>query len=537
MLSEVSLTAMLMLLAFGVLLQENLAGTQDENLTDSSSSIPQGQLYSYGNINLPEEHIPYFLYNNEHIAMACKQDPRCPYKKYLKKLKACWGYEKSCRPENRFGYPACDYAEVGWASTIEEAQHTFWNQADFGYVRERMNEVKSHCRPKAVGDSSLECSRYLQYCRATNLYIDLRNPKRNHDRFNEDFFKKGQIGGHCHMDIQAFLAEGQRKSPLQSWFAELQTYTELNSRPLEDGNCDIVIDKLTYFMKLDAGVNMYHHFCDFVNLYITQHVTNSFSTDVNIVMWDTSAYGYGDLFNETWKAFTDHEIIHLKSYDSKRVCFKEAIFALLPRMRYGLFYNTPLISSCHGTGLFRAFSQHVLHRLDVTQEGPKDGKIRVTILARSTEYRRILNQNELANALKTLSLFEVRIVNYKYKELEFKEQLQITHNTDIFIGMHGAGLTHLLFLPDWAVIFELYNCEDERCYLDLASLRGVHYITWQKEDKVFPQDEGHHPTLGKHPKFTNYSFDVEEFVRLVLLAADHVSQHAKWPFRRKHDEF
>ncbi|XP_044307922.1 EGF domain-specific O-linked N-acetylglucosamine transferase isoform X1 [Varanus komodoensis] len=530
MLSEVSLTAMLMLLAFGVLLQENLAGTQDENLTDSSSSIPQGQLYSYGNINLPEEHIPYFLYNNEHIAMACKQDPRCPYKKYLKKLKACWGYEKSCRPENRFGYPACDYAEVGWASTIEEAQHTFWNQADFGYVRERMNEVKSHCRPKAVGDSSLECSRYLQYCRATNLYIDLRNPKRNHDRFNEDFFKKGQIGGHCHMDIQAFLAEGQRKSPLQSWFAELQTYTELNSRPLEDGNCDIVIDKLTYFMKLDAGVNMYHHFCDFVNLYITQHVTNSFSTDVNIVMWDTSAYGYGDLFNETWKAFTDHEIIHLKSYDSKRVCFKEAIFALLPRMRYGLFYNTPLISSCHGTGLFRAFSQHVLHRLDVTQEGPKDGKIRVTILARSTEYRRILNQNELANALKTLSLFEVRIVNYKYKELEFKEQLQITHNTDIFIGMHGAGLTHLLFLPDWAVIFELYNCEDERCYLDLASLRGVHYITWQKEDKVFPQDEGHHPTLGKHPKFTNYSFDVEEFVRLVLLAADHTGAFHAFPF-------
>lgn len=35
------------------------------------------------------------------------------------------------------------------------------------------------------------------------------------------------------------------------------------------------------------GVNMYHHFCDFLNLYITQHVNNSFSTDVYIVMWDT----------------------------------------------------------------------------------------------------------------------------------------------------------------------------------------------------------------------------------------------------------
>ncbi|XP_078241236.1 EGF domain-specific O-linked N-acetylglucosamine transferase isoform X2 [Pogona vitticeps] len=504
---------MLMLLALGVLLVENLAKVRNGNFSDGSRS-PQVPLYRYETINLPEEHIPYFLHNNPHIVIACKQDPHCPYKKYLKNLKACWGYEKSCKPENRFGYPVCDYAEVGWVSTIEEAQRVFWKQSDFGYIKERINEVKTHCRPKAVGDSSLQCSRYLQSCRATNLYIDLRTPKRNHERFNEDFFQKGQIGGSCNMDTQGFLAEGQRRSPLQSWFAELRTYTELNSNPVEDGSCDVIVDKLTYFMKFDAGVNMYHHFCDFVNLYITQHVINSFSTDVNIVMWDTSAYGYGDLFNETWKAFTDYEIIHLKSYDSKRVCFKDAVFALLPRMRYGLFYNTPLISGCHGTGLFRAFSQHVLHRLNIKQERPK-----------------------LANALKTLSLFEVQIVNYKYKELEFKEQLKITHNTDIFIGIHGAGLTHLLFLPDWAVIFELYNCEDENCYLDLARLRGVHYITWQKKQKVFPQDEGHHPTLGKHPKFTNYSFDVEEFVRLVLLAADHVSQHSKWPFRRKHDEF
>ncbi|XP_032064387.1 EGF domain-specific O-linked N-acetylglucosamine transferase [Thamnophis elegans] len=527
---------MLILLTLGALFPKIVATGPDEHL-HNGSNILQEPRYPYESIMLPEEHVPYFLHNNPGIAIACRQDPFCPYKKHLKKLKACWGYEKSCKPENRFGYPTCDYAEIGWANTIEQAQDIFWKQADFGYVKEKVKDVKTHCKPKNAGDSSLECSRYLQYCKAANIYIDLRHPKRNHDRFNEDFFKKGQIGGHCNMNTDAFLAEGQQKSPLQSWFAELQTYTEMSSRPLEDGSCDVIVEKPTYFMKLDAGVNMYHHFCDFVNLYITQHVTNTFSTDINIVMWDTSTYGYGDLFSETWKAFTDYEIIHLKSYDSKRVCFKEAVFTLLPRMRFGLFYNTPLISGCHGTGLFRAFSQHVLHRLNITQDGPKDGKIRVTILARTTEYRKILNQNELANALKTLPLFDVQIVNYKYKELEFKEQLKITHNSDIFIGMHGAGLTHLLFLPDWAVIFELYNCKDERCYLDLARLRGIHYITWQQKDKVFPQDEGHHPTLGKHPKFTNYAFDVEEFVRLVLLAADHVSQHSKWPFRRKHDEF
>lgn len=38
---------------------------------------------------------------------------------------------------------------------------------------------------------------------------------------------------------------------------------------------------------------------------------------------------------------------------------------------------------------------------------------------------------------------------------DFVQQLEIIADTDILIGIHGAGLTHLLFLPDWAVIFEL----------------------------------------------------------------------------------
>ncbi|TKC46461.1 hypothetical protein EI555_017696 [Monodon monoceros] len=475
--------AMFMLLVFGALLHEVPLSGQDE-VPPQADGILGAPLFNYASLRLPEEHIPFFLHNNRHIAMVCKKDSHCPYKLFF-----------------------------SYFSTL------FQN------------------------DSSLVCSRYLQYCRATSLYLDLRNIKRNHDRFKEDFFQSGEIGGHCKLDIRMLMSQGQRKSPLQSWFAELQSYTQLNFRPVEDAKCDIVIEKPTYFMKLDAGVNMYHHFCDFINLYITQHINNSFSTDVHVVMWDTlapplsqSSYGYGDLFSDTWKAFTDYDVIHLKTYDSKRVCFKEAIFSLLPRMRYGLFYNTPLISGCQNTGLFRAFSQHVLHRLNITQEGPKDGKIRVTILARSTEYRKILNQNELVNALKTVSTFEVQIVDYKYKELGFLDQLRITHNTDIFIGMHGAGLTHLLFLPDWAAVFELYNCGDERCYLDLARLRGVHYITWRRQSKVFPQDKGHHPTLGEHPKFTNYSFDVEEFMYLVLQAADHVLQHPKWPFKKKRDE-
>jgi len=34
-----------------------------------------------------------------------------------------------------------------------------------------------------------------------------------------------------------------------------------------------------------------------------------------------------------------------------------------------------------------------------------------------------------------------------------------------------------------------YNCEDESCYLDLARLRGIKYITWQDKSKLIQEDE------------------------------------------------
>lgn len=130
--------------------------------------------------------------------------------------------------------------------------------------------------------------------------------------------------------------------------------------------------------------------------------------------------------------------------------------------------------------------------------------------------------------MKSLPGVEVRLVAYT-KDMKFSQQLEITRNSDVFIGMHGAGLTHLLFLPDWATVFELYNCGDAGCYKDLARMRGVHYLTWENSTKVYAADAGQHPDgSGGHAKFTNYTFDRSEFVRLVRKAVDHVRDNDKY---------
>ena len=166
-----------------------------------------------------------------------------------------------------------------------------------------------------------------------------------------------------------------------------------------------------------SAVNMYHHFCDFFNLYVSLHVNGThkgmFSRDINILIWET--YSYYSNFRDTWSAFTQNPLWNLRTFQGQRVCFKEVIFPLLPRMIFGLYYNTPIVWGCQESGLFHAFSQFVLHRLNIPKPLPIDGhrkKINVTLLSRKTPYRRILNEEELVEKLSSISSYNVKQVYF-----------------------------------------------------------------------------------------------------------------------------
>lgn len=352
-------------------------------------------------------------------------------------------------------------------------------------------------------------------------------------RYRSDVIGNNQIGGFgCDLDQQALWRLDGHKSPLQSWYEELEHYRSLNSS--DATQCDVTISAKTYIVKLDAAVNMYHHFCDFVNLYATLHLNDDLlganQDHVQILLWDTQQYR--SPFAPTWAAITGKPVWNLAKFAGQRVCFRRVVFPLLPRMIFGLYYNMPLQPGCHGSGLIHAFARHVTHRLGVhqlleLQQTENERPIRVTFISRSTDYRRVLNEGELIQRLneKAPSPMNLRVRIVDYGNIPFEQQLQITLNTDILIGMHGAGLTHLLFLPDWAVVFELFHCDDPRCYSDLARLRGLHYLTWHNRSKIESQPASPHAHRPAHLKFTNFRFDPDEFVRLTLLAAFHVKQH------------
>ena len=75
----------------------------------------------------------------------------------------------------------------------------------------------------------------------------------------------------------------------------------------------------------------------------------------------------------------------------------------------------PQIYGCEKSGLFKAFSEHILHRLEIPLHDRKTSRIRVTLLSRDTRYRQILNEDELVEALKENPDYRVKKVFYKKK--------------------------------------------------------------------------------------------------------------------------
>ncbi|XP_055921825.1 EGF domain-specific O-linked N-acetylglucosamine transferase [Eupeodes corollae] len=501
----------------------------------------------FPDLNLPPDHLVRYFNAFPSLRDKCHETDTCPYDKILKNASnrnACWGHEASCNPPNNFQTPQCLGDHTGWVQNKQTQLDTFFYQADFGYIKQQISELTVMCEPTYREDSSLECSKYLRFCRGRNIIMNFRDLSKRNDliRYNMDVLSQGQIGGHCRFHRKRLMNETEHMGALQSWAPELRYFEEKEFRPItDDGKCDIVVEKPTYIMKIDANYNMYHHFCDFINLYASLFVNQShplaFHTDTQIIIWES--YKYESPFAETLKAFTSNPVWNLDNVRGKVVCFKNLVLPLLPRMIFGLYYNTPIIYGCEKSGLFRAFSEFITHRLQIPMHSKINSKIRITFLSRKTKYRQVLNEDELIKTISSNENYFVRRISFE-RGIPFSEQLQIIRNTDILIGMHGAGLTHLLFLPNWATIFELYNCEDPNCYKDLARLRGVNYLTWKDQSKLKTKDEENQQKGGAHAKFVNYEFDPEEFAELVSNAAELVSSHDEFKVysekSSKHDE-
>lgn len=71
---------------------------------------------------------------------------------------------------------------------------------------------------------------------------------------------------------------------------ELKHFQSHEDFRIDDQHCDVVLESPTVIIKLDASVNLFHHMCDFVNLYASQFINSSFSKHIDILWWETVSF-------------------------------------------------------------------------------------------------------------------------------------------------------------------------------------------------------------------------------------------------------
>lgn len=119
---------------------------------------------------------------------------------------------------------------------------------------------------------------------------------------------------------------------------------------------------------------------------------------------------------------------------------------------------------------------------------------RLSLILRDGKTRQILNQDELVHSLKKLSV-DLRV--YTFSQMSLKDQIAAIDQTDILVTMHGAALTHILYMrPDTFVLEMFPYAFRKTIYQNLAQIMGAKYLYWQNthlSDSVL-----HWPEIAKN---------------------------------------
>lgn len=95
-----------------------------------------------------------------------------------------------------------------------------------------------------------------------------------------------------------------------------------------------------------------------------------------------------------------------------------------------------------------------------------------------------------------------------FEDFSFLEQISLMRETAVLVGVHGAGMTNMLFLPDSAKVIELLNQEcGDLCYCRLASCLGLTYF--------FAPCTGINPALGNQSPMMS---DVSQLQKIMVEA-------------------
>ena len=152
--------------------------------------------------------------------------------------------------------------------------------------------------------------------------------------------------------------------------------------------------------------------------------------------------------------------------EGEYLCFRHAIFGLIGYLGFLHMSNhhPTKADECFNSELVQSFSNFVMSTYDGVIDFPPPEKPNIVLISRRNATRIFINEAEIVEMLKTIKKANVKVVDLA--QISFEEQVRLMRNTSILIGVHGAGLTNLLYLPTQALVVEL-STRGNNGFLDL----------------------------------------------------------------------
>lgn len=281
-----------------------------------------------------------------------------------------------------------------------------------------------------------------------------------------------------------------RKKADRDDFQVALTQHLLDSEKLSPSLCDTWINKTTLFQVSNA-LHIYFRFLDSYNVYKT--LLDHKDKDLQVLrIGNMGKY----LFPDFDKALFPGALTLDDLKDNGTVCFRKVIF--VPRSYQSVLFRCKMDAllkkrcyECNGRGLkespLNTFRTQVLKACNITDPV---GKTRHLVIVSRKPYKRwstdnlkkfqrvLQNEGEMVSRIEA-AFPELNVTVIHMEDLDVCEQVRYAVESDVMVGVHGAGLVHFWWLRDNATALELEPASQKPnpSFKMLTTLTGKNYIS------------------------------------------------------------
>jgi EGF domain-specific O-GlcNAc transferase len=242
----------------------------------------------------------------------------------------------------------------------------------------------------------------------------------------------------------------------------------------------------TILIKRESNYNLWHSLMEIMSYTMTMD-TLSMSTDENgeplfstkdaetsevLVLDDGPTGQYFDL----WNLIAKRPTLRRSDLKTAELSCRTNLIIPLSGATNPMWLGDWTAIECKESRLFDAFIERVMGFYEIDPIRDEASPLVLTFIDRKGT-RRLEKQDELILALRT-TYPNITINVVDFAAINLQKQIRIISNTDILAGVHGAGLTHAMWLPHGSALVEIQPMDVlHKGFRNVAALRGVKYFS------------------------------------------------------------